>query len=104
MNKNDLTPFEQDLLKSMNKKAMMIIKAEEYLTASKITFNTELFDQMSEKQMEDFLETWNPDNQATLREKYVSDETNEDNQHKKNVFKLEDRLVLLAQLVRANHS
>jgi|TARA_B110000908_G_C9934142_1_gene305288 hypothetical protein len=79
MNKNDLTPFEQDLLKSMNKKAMMIIKAEEYLTASKITFNTELFDQMSEKQMEDFLETWNPDNQAALREKYVSDETKNDN-------------------------
>jgi arsenate reductase-like glutaredoxin family protein len=63
----------------MNKKAMMIVKAEEYLSEAKIPFNTILFDQMTESEMEDFLETWNPENQAALRKKYVSDETNEEN-------------------------
>ena len=35
MNKNDLTPFEQELLKNLNKKAMLMVKAEEYLSRSK---------------------------------------------------------------------
>tara|TARA_Y100000389_G_scaffold25738_1_gene22250 strand:- start:1384 stop:1623 length:240 start_codon:yes stop_codon:yes gene_type:complete len=79
MNKNNLTPFEKDLLKSMNKKAMLILKAEEFLKEAKITFNTVLFDQMSEEEMESFVETWNPVKQETLRKKYVRLETESDN-------------------------
>lgn len=79
MNKNNLTPFEKDLLKSMNKKAMLILKAEEFLKEAKITFNTVLFDQMSEEELEAFVETWNPVKQETLRKKHVSFETESDN-------------------------
>ena len=79
MNKNNLTSFEKDLLKSMNKKAMLILKAEEFLKEAKITFNTVLFDQMSEEELEAFVETWNPVKQETLRKKHVSFETESDN-------------------------
>jgi hypothetical protein len=79
MNKNNLTPFEKDLLKSMNKKAMLILKAEEFLKESKITFNTVLFDQMSEEELESFVETWDPVKQETLRKKHVRFETESDN-------------------------
>lgn len=79
MNKKDLTPIEQELLSSLNKKALLIVKAEEFLKESKIPFNTALFDSMSDTELESFVETWNPENQKALRAKYVSNETNEDN-------------------------
>jgi len=79
MNKDNLTPFEKDLLKSMNKKAMLILKAEEFLKESKITFNTVLFDQMSEEELESFVETWDPVKQEALRKKHVRFETESDN-------------------------
>jgi hypothetical protein len=40
MNKDDLTPFEQELLKNLNKKAMLMVKAEEYLREAKIPFTS----------------------------------------------------------------
>jgi len=83
MNKNDLTPFEQELLKNLNKKAMLMVKAEEYLREAKIPFTTAMFDEMSEDELEAFTITWNPENQERMRKKYIrmadEDETNEDN-------------------------
>ena len=86
MNKNDLTPFEQELLKNLNKKAMLMVKAEEYLREAKIPFTTTMFDEMSEEELEAFTITWNPENQKKMREEHMvfaDDETNEDNQHRK---------------------
>ena len=80
MNKDNLTPFEQELLKNLNKKAMLMVKAEEYLREAKIPFTTAIFDEMSEKDLEAFVVTWNPENQKKMREKYTNNgETNEDN-------------------------
>jgi flagellar biosynthesis protein FliP len=80
MNKDNLTPFEQELLKNLNKKAMLMVKAEEYLREAKIPFTTTMFDEMSEKDLEAFVVTWNPENQKKMREKYTNNgETNEDN-------------------------
>lgn len=82
MNKNDLTPFEQELLKNLNKKAMLMVKAEEYLREAKIPFTTAIFDEMSEEDLEAFTVTWNPENQKKMREKYTytkNNETKEDN-------------------------
>lgn len=86
MNKNDLTPFEQELLKNLNKKAMLMVKAEEYLRDAKIPFTTAIFDEMSEGDLEAFVVTWNPENQKKMREKYTRNgdlETESENQHRK---------------------
>lgn len=84
MNKDNLTPFEQELLKNLNKKAMLMVKAEEYLREAKIPFTTAIFDEMSEEDLEAFTVTWNPENQKKMREKYINNsETKEDNQHRK---------------------
>ena len=80
MNKDNLTPFEQELLKNLNKKAMLMVKAEEYLREAKIPFTTAIFDEMSEEDIEAFTVTWNPENQKKMREKYINNsETKEDN-------------------------
>ena len=80
MNKDNLTPFEQELLKNLNKKAMLMVKAEEYLREAKIPFTSTIFDEMSEEDLEAFVVTWDPENQKKMREKYTkNNETNEDN-------------------------
>lgn len=80
MNKDNLTPFEQELLKNLNKKAMLMVKAEEYLREAKIPFTTAIFDEMSEDELEAFTVTWNPENQKKMREKHIkNNETKEDN-------------------------
>ena len=82
MNKTDLTPFEQELLKNLNKKAMLMVKAEEYLREAKIPFTSTIFDEMSEEELEAFTITWNPENQKKMRDAhmvYADDETNKDN-------------------------
>jgi hypothetical protein len=81
MNKDNLTPFEQELLDSMNKKALLIIKAEQLLKEAKIPFNTQVLFELEEDELEEMCQNWAPENQTRLRAQFK--ETNGDEEHTK---------------------
>jgi len=73
MDKNNLTEFEQTLLNDMNGRAMLIVKAEEFLQENKISFNKNLLYQLPDDILVNICETWKPANQENCRKKAISE-------------------------------
>lgn len=67
IDKDNFTEFEKTLLKDMNRRALLILKAEEFLQEQKITFNKELLHGISDEKLLELCENWNPANQKSSR-------------------------------------
>lgn len=102
-NEKNLTPGERKLLNSLNTKANLILEFEEICRAQKIPFNKEYIYTLEEDDLRAIIHNFSPEGQAKIK-KMIKYETKSEDQHIKNVFKLEERLGLLAQLVRAADS
>lgn len=74
MDKNNFTEFEKTLLADMNRRAMLIVKTEEFLQEQKISFNKEILYGLPDDTLRDLCENWNPENQKNRR-KNVKSET-----------------------------
>jgi hypothetical protein len=71
-NEKNLTTGEREVLKNLNTRAHLILKAEGYLQEAKIPFNSEIFYEMDEKSLVDFIENWDPVNMEIQRQKFIS--------------------------------
>lgn len=69
MDKNNFTEFEKTLLADMNRRAMLIVRAEEFLQENKISFNKDLLYQLPDDTLVNICETWKPANQENRRKK-----------------------------------
>jgi len=73
IDKNNLTEFEQTLLSDMNRRAMLIVKTEEFLQKQKISFNKEILYNLPDDTLKDLCENWNPENQKNRRNNVMSE-------------------------------
>jgi len=73
MDKNNFTEFEKTLLEDMNRRAMLIVKTEEFLRENKISFNKDLLYELPDDTLRDLCENWNPENQKNRRKTAMSE-------------------------------
>lgn len=70
MKKEEFTEFENNLIDTMNKRAMLLVKLEEYLKYHKIPIDKKLVDSMSDDGLNELVETWSPRQQKKLRKSF----------------------------------
>ncbi len=70
-NEKNLTAGEREVLKNLNTRAHLILKAEGYLQTAKIPFNSEIFYEMTEESLMEFIENWDPINMEVQRQKFI---------------------------------
>jgi len=73
MDKNNFTEFEKTLLTDMNRRAMLIVKTEEFLREQKISFNKDLLYQLPDDTLRAVCENWKPENQKNWRKAAMSE-------------------------------
>ena len=96
MNKENLTEFELSLLKDVNKRAMLIVKVEEFLKHHKIPINMELLYNLTDEKLNELAENWNPAKQDLLRKNNVEFETGLEIDHTTNDSKKKDKVSQLS--------
>jgi len=74
-NEKNLTPTEQLILKELNTRALLIIKAEKVLKTAKIPVDPNILYDLSDDDLIGLCETWDLDNQKELRDKHMNSET-----------------------------
>ena len=62
-----LTEFEKSLLEGLNKRALLILRAEEVIKGAKITINHEFLSQLTDESLAEIIKIWSPENQKKLR-------------------------------------
>lgn len=73
MDKNNFTEFEKTLLEDMNRRAMLIVKTEEFLQEQKISFNKDLLYELPDDTLRSICEIWKPANQKNSRNNIMSE-------------------------------
>jgi hypothetical protein len=75
INEKNLTPAEQLILKELNTRALLIIKAEKVLKSAKVPIDHNILYELSEDDLIGLCETWDLENQKELRDKHMNNET-----------------------------
>lgn len=88
---NELTEFEKSLLEGLNKRALLILKAEEVIKGAKITINHEFLSQLPDESLVEIIKTWSPENQKRLRNLSFN-ETPDQSLHTTNGSKAKDKV------------
>jgi Mg/Co/Ni transporter MgtE len=91
MKRGELSEFEQSMLKEMNKRAMLLVKLEEYLNYHKIPMDKRLIDSLPDEELSQLVTTWSPERQEELR-KTLKFETESQNDHTINGSGEEDKV------------
>jgi len=92
---NELTEFEKSLLEGLNKRALLILKAEDVIKDAKITIDHEFLSQLPDETLEDIIKTWMPENQKKLRNS-MGIETLSQGLHTTNGSKAKDKVSQLS--------
>lgn len=95
MDKQELTEFEQQLLKEMNTRAMLIVKVEELLMHNKISINKEILYGLPDAKLLELAQTWDLENQERLRKKNLRVETGLEIDHTINGSERKDKVTQL---------
>jgi hypothetical protein len=75
LNEKNLTPAEQLILKELNTRALLIIKAENVLKTAKVPIDPNILYDLSDDDLIGLCETWDLENQKELRDKHMNNET-----------------------------
>jgi hypothetical protein len=91
MKREELSELEQSMLKEMNKRAMLLVKLEEYLKYHKIAMDKRLIDSIPDEELGQLVTAWSPTRQKELKKTFKV-ETESQNDHTINGNGEEDKV------------